>query len=244
MKRLDPSDDPVTLETSQRCVLVIEDEPTIVEFLRVGLSYEGWDVRIATDGRSGLVMASDEPPDVVILDVMLPDLDGFEVCRRLRERGFTVPIIMLTARQDVPDRVHGLNLGADDYVTKPFSFEELLARIRAVLRRRGSAGEPAILQAAGITINLDSHEALHDGRLLDLTRIEFALLELLLRHPRRAFSRDVLFTRIWGFEQEGESNVVDVHVSHLREKLGDSERRLIRSIYGIGYSFRPDEATA
>lgn len=234
-------DAPAESEPDAPRVLVIEDEPTIVEFLRVGLSYEGWRVKVATDGRTGLTMAIDDSPDLIVLDVMLPGLDGFEICRRLRQRGSVLPIIMLTAKTDVPDRVQGLNLGADDYVTKPFSFDELLARIRAVLRRRGSAAEPTLLHLAGITLNLDSWEAHREGRRLELTPTEFALLELFLRNPRRAFTREILFARVWGFEHFGDPNVVDVHISHLREKLGDVDRRLITSIYGVGYSFRPDE---
>lgn len=226
---------------TDRCALVIEDEPTIVEFLRVGLSYEGWRVIVATDGRTGLAMAADDAPDLIILDVMLPGLDGFEVCRRLRQRGSTTPIIILSARQDVPDRVQGLNLGADDYITKPFSFDELLARIQAVLRRHGSPTEPVLLTAAGIALNLESREVRRNGRWLDLTPTEFSLLEMFLRHPRRVFARDIIFTRIWGFEHVGEPNVVDVHISHLREKLGDTDRQLITAVYGVGYTFRPDE---
>jgi len=225
----------------ERFVLVIEDEPTIIEFLRVGLSYEGWRVVVAADGRSGLNMAVDTSPDLVILDVLLPGLDGFEVCRRLRERGCSFPIIMLTARQDVPDRVHGLNLGADDYITKPFSFDELLARIQAVLRRRGSPIEPVVLHAAEITLNLESREVRRHGQWLELTPTEFALLELFLRNPRMVFTREIILARVWGFEHVGDHNVVDVHISNLREKLGDSDRRLIAAIYGVGYSFRPDE---
>jgi DNA-binding response OmpR family regulator len=221
-------------------ILIIEDESTIAELLRTGLTYEGFRVSVVSGGEEGLECADKEDFDLVILDLMLPDIDGFEICRRLRLRGNDIPIIMLTARREIPDRIKGLNMGADDYVTKPFSFEELVARIRAVLRRRGSAAEPTQLSAADITLDLEAHEAYKGGKPLELTPTEFALLELFLRHPRRVFTRETLLNRIWGLDYEGDRNVVDVHISNLRRKLGDRERRLIRTIYGIGYSFRPD----
>jgi DNA-binding response OmpR family regulator len=219
------------------------DEPTIIEFLRTGLSYEGFRAVTATDGRTDLRLASEQEFALVILDLMLPDLDGFEVCRRLRARGREVPIIMLTARKEIPDKVAGLGLGADDYVTKPFSFEELLARIQAVLRRRGTVRESNVLSAAGLTLNPDTHEVYKGGEMLDLTPIEFALLELFMRHPRRVFTRETLLNRIWGFDHAGDTNVVDVHISHLRQKIGESSRRVIRTVYGLGYTFRPDDGS-
>ncbi len=223
-------------------VLVIEDEPTIIEFLRVGLTYEHSAVEIAEDGPAGLALAKQHDFDLIILDVMLPSLDGFEVCRQLRQSGYDVPIIMLTARKEVPDRVTGLNLGADDYLTKPFSFDELLARMHAVLRRRGKASEAAILRALDLTLKPETHEAYKNDVALDLTPIEFALLELLMRHPRRVFTRETLLNRVWGYDYVGDTNVVDVHVGHLRDKIDDRARRLIRTVYGVGYSFRPDDA--
>lgn len=223
-------------------VLVIEDEPTIVEFLRVGLTYEHHEVEAAEDGLSGLSLAKQHEFDLIILDVMLPGLDGFQVCRRLRESGQDVPIIMLTARKDVPDRVTGLNLGADDYLTKPFSFDELLARMRAVLRRRGQSIEPPILRSLDLILKPETHEAYKNEAALDLTPIEFALLELFMRHPRRVFTRETLLNRVWGYDYFGDTNAVDVHVGHLRDKIGDRARRLIQTVYGVGYSFRPDDA--
>lgn len=223
-------------------VLVIEDEPTIIEFLRVGMTYEHYEVEVAEDGSSGLALAQQRDFDLIILDVMLPRLDGFDVCRRLRESGYDVPIVMLTARKEVPDRVAGLNLGADDYLTKPFSFDELLARIGAVLRRRGQSIEPPVLRALGLTLKSETHEAYQNDRQLDLTPLEFALLELFMRQPRRVFTRETLLNRVWGYDYVGDTNVVDVHVGHLRDKIGDHERRLIRTVYGVGYSFRPDHA--
>lgn len=225
-------------------VLVIEDEDTIVEFLRIGLSYEGFEVVSAADGRGGLRLATEEGFSLVILDLMLPDLDGFEVCRRIREREVEVPIIMLTARTEIPDRVAGLTMGADDYVTKPFSFEELLARIQAVLRRRGGESPGAVISSSGISINSDTHEAHSGEERIDLTRTEFALLELLMSHPKRIFTRETLLNRIWGFDYHGDTNVVDVHISHLRRKLNEAgveARSVVRTIYGMGYTFRPEE---
>jgi DNA-binding response OmpR family regulator len=222
--------------------LLVEDEPTIIEFLRVGLTYEHWLVEVAEDGPSGLILARQHQFDMIILDVMLPGLDGFEVCRHLRLSGNNVPIIMLTARKDVPDRVTGLNLGADDYITKPFSFDELLARIQAVLRRRGQPIEPQALHVLDLTLNPDTHEAYRKNVPLDLTPIEFTLLELFISHPRRVFTRETLLNRVWGYDYSGDTNVVDVHVGHLRDKIGDNERHLIHTVYGVGYSFRPDDA--
>jgi DNA-binding response OmpR family regulator len=223
-------------------VLVIEDEQTIIEFLRVGLTYEHCDVAVAEDGSSGLALTHQQEFDLIILDVMLPGLDGFAVCRQIREEGNSVPIIMLTARKDVSDRVTGLNLGADDYLTKPFSFEELLARINAVLRRRGKSVDRPVLRTLDLSLNPETHEAYKAGALLELSPIDFALLELFMRHPRRVFTRETLLNRIWGYEYVGETNVVDVHVGHLRQAIGDDERRLIRTVYGIGYSFRMEDA--
>jgi DNA-binding response OmpR family regulator len=222
-------------------ILIVEDEPGIVELLRVGFTYEGHAVSIADDGVAGLQAATDEAFDLILLDVMLPGLDGFELCQRLRRRGNDTPIIMLTARKETPDRIAGLDYGADDYLTKPFSFAELLARMRAVLRRKGKTVEVPLLQLAGLTVNVETHEAWHDEALLELTPTEFALLELLLRHPRRVFTRETLINRVWGFDFAGDTNVVDVHISHLRQKLGAQGRELIRTVYGMGYSFRPEE---
>lgn len=231
-----------TITEPQLRILVIEDEPTIVEFLRVGLTYEHCDVDIAQDGSSGLALAKQNNIDLIILDLMLPGLDGFEVCRQLRQAGNDVPIIMLTARKEVPDRVTGLNLGADDYLTKPFSFDELLARMHAVLRRRGKSNEQQVLRALDLTLTPETHEAYRNNMALALTPIEFALLELFMRNPRRVFTRETLLNRVWGYDYVGDTNAVDVHVGHLRDKIGDNERRLIRTVYGVGYSFRPDDA--
>jgi DNA-binding response OmpR family regulator len=201
-------------------------------------------VTVTTEGRSGLQVSEEQEVDLVILDLMLPDIDGMVVCRRLRARSSTLPIIMLTARGEVQERVQGLQLGADDYIVKPFSFDELLARVYAVLRRAGVSRPSTVLRIAGLTLDTETREVTLNGRQLELTPTEFALLELFMRHPRRVFTRETLLSRVWGFTYVGDSNIVEVHMSNLREKIGDHERKLIRTIYGVGYCLRPEDETA
>ncbi|MGE5141492.1 MAG: response regulator transcription factor [Rudaea sp.] len=218
-------------------VLVVDDEPNIVEFLRVGLGYEGYEVTTVLDGREGLYQARDGFFDLVILDVMLPGLDGFEVCRRLRAAS-DVPILMLTARDEVSDRVAGLDLGADDYLTKPFSFVELLARVRAILRRRGMGQTRARLEAAGVALDREARTVQRSGQLVPLTGKEFDLLEFLMSHPRQVFRREVILDRVWGYDFAGDTNLVDVHIGHLRDKLEDRPPRLIQTVRGVGYMWQ------
>ncbi|MGH2598029.1 MAG: response regulator transcription factor [Dehalococcoidia bacterium] len=226
-----------TAPASQKRVLVVDDEETIVEFLTMGLSYEGWSVSVAMDGPAALAAVQQQRPDLVILDVMLPGLDGIGVCRRLRDAG-DVPIIMLTARGELEDRVTGLDSGADDYLVKPFRFQELLARIRAVLRRRAPHAH-SIVSAADVRLNRDTREVERAGQPVELTQREFDLLELLIDHPRQVLSRETILNRLWGYDFTGDTNVIDVHIAAVRRKLGDSEHTLIRTIRGIGYSLRP-----
>jgi DNA-binding response OmpR family regulator len=235
---------PVESSTVATRILVVEDEPTISEFLRVGLSYEGYEVCVVDDGRRALALVKEQSFDLLILDLMLPGADGFEICRRLRSWGNDVPVIMLTARGKISDRIAGLDLGADDYVTKPFSFEELVARVRAVLRRRGHPNELAELRIGELVLLPESHEAYCGAKRLELTPREFALLELLMRHPRRVFTRETLINRVWGINFVGDTNVVDVHMSHLRRKIGREARRLIQTVHGVGYCLRPDDGDA
>jgi len=223
-------------------ILVIEDEPTITEFLRVGLGYEGYEVSVAPDGISGLALAEKGGFDLVILDIMLPDMSGFKLCQKLRARGDDTPIIMLTALTEVSDRVTGLDAGADDYITKPFSFEELLARIRVQLRRRGKLVGRKELRAGDLVLDTETHEVTKGGKRLHLTPTEFEMLKLFMSHPRRVFSKETLLNRIWGYDYAGDTNIVEVHISHLRDKIGDKPPRLIRTDYGVGYSFHPEEA--
>lgn len=227
-------------------ILVIEDEPTIVEFLKTGLTYEGYRVIIASDGEKAKEYlrkekSQREKADLIILDLMLPDVDGLSLCKGLRAQGDTRPIIILTAKTEVEERVKGLDTGADDYITKPFSFEELLARIRVQLRRAGKVEEKTILRGADIELNRETKEVTRNGKQLHLTPAEFSILELFMRHPKRVFSRETLLNRIFGYDYISETNIIDVHISHLREKLNDKPPKLIRTIYGAGYSFFPGD---
>jgi two-component system response regulator MprA len=218
-------------------ILVIEDEERIVQFLQRGLTYEGYDVKTALDGESGLDLAEVSPPDLVVLDVMLPELDGLEVCRQLRQTG-DVPILMLTAKDAVEDRVRGLDAGADDYLVKPFALDELLARIRALLRRTKSE-VPPVLNYDDLKLDTGTHQAFRGDRPVDLTAKEYELLELFLRHPRQVLTRDVIFDRVWSYDFGGESNIIEVYVRYLRQKLeANGEPRLIHTVRGVGYVLR------
>ncbi len=223
-------------------LLVVDDEPLIVEMLVMGLGYEGFEVSVARDGVEALALAAGEKPDLVILDVMLPRMDGFEVCRRLRSAR-DVGIIMLTARGEVDDRIQGLETGADDYLPKPFKFRELLARIRAVLRRRGINLQQQ-LRAGDLVLDRQTRQVTRAEQPIELTPREFDLLELFLMHPRQVFTRDVILNRVWGYDYLGDTNVIDVYIRYLREKLSDNDRRLIRSVRGVGYSLEPPRAGA
>jgi two-component system response regulator MprA len=223
-------------------ILVIEDEPQIADLLRRGLLYEGYTVEITGDGEAGLSAARDRAPDLVLLDLMLPGVDGLTVCKRLRS-GSSVPILILTAKDAVPDRVAGLDAGADDYVIKPFSFDELLARVRALLRRRlpADAASQEVLRFADLRLNPAAHEVYRGERRIELTAREFELLYFFLQHPRQVLTRDVLYDRIWGYDFGGESNIIEVYVRYLRAKLEDAgEPRLIQTVRGVGYALREE----
>ena len=221
-------------------VLVVDDEQIITEMLSMGMSYEGFEVHVARTGHEALEQAQHLSPDLIVLDIMLPGIDGLEVCRRLSGRK-DLAIIMLTARGEVEDRIDGLNLGADDYLAKPFVFRELLARIRAVLRRRG-INLQQVLRVGNVTLDRETRRVANSGRQIELTPHEFDLLEMLMAHPRQVFPREILLNRVWGFDYLGDTNVIDVHIHNLREKLGDENRGLIRSVRGIGYALElPNE---
>ena len=224
-------------------MLVIEDDPVITEFLCTGLKYEGYDVTSKTTGEEGLCALQQATFDLIILDIMLPDIDGFKVCQRIRNRGSDIPILILTVRKEIIDRVKGLDSGADDYLTKPFSFDELLARIRALLRRTGKVSKNKKLQAETIVLNLETREVSRNGKGIDLTPTEFGLLELFMRYPYHVFTRETLLNRVLGYDYDGGTNIIDVHISHLRNKLGDRPPRLIRTIYAVGYAFYPEETS-
>ena len=227
----------------QAMVLVVEDDEPLVASIRRTLAYEGYTVRTATTGLAGLQLAREAPPDLVILDVNLPGLDGFEVARRLRAGG-GVPILILSARDSVEDRVAGLEAGADDYLVKPFAVEELLARVRARLRRRepdgaGSAPPPPLLRFADLVLDTGAREARRGERAIRLTSKEYELLALFMRHPRRVLPHAYILEQVWGYDFEGDSNLVPVYVGQLRQKLeAAGERRLIHTVRHAGYVLR------
>lgn len=218
-------------------ILIIEDDPAILKILQRGLSYEGYVVDIATDGRGGLNLSRDHHPDLVILDLMLPGMDGLEVCRRLRTGG-NIPILMLTAKDTIQDRVQGLDAGADDYLVKPFNLDELLARLRALLRRTQTERQQ-VYKFADLTMDTASRQVTRGERQIQLTAKEYELLELFLRHPRQVLTREVIFDRVWGYDFGGESNVLEVYIRYLRQKLeAANEPRLIHTVRSVGYVLR------
>lgn len=226
--------------TSMIRILVIEDETEIASFLRRGLSLEGYQVDVAFDGTRGLELAATIDYDLIVLDLMLPGVDGFEVARRLRADS-NVPIIMLTARDAVRDRVAGLEAGADDYLVKPFAFEELLARIRAQLRRRQAAQSQDVLRFANLTLDTRSREVRISERRVELTAKEYDLLELFMRHPNQVLTRDIIYDRVWNYDFGGESNILEVYVRYLRQKLeANGEPRLIHTVRSVGYILREE----
>lgn len=227
-----------TLEVGMSArILIVEDDEKILTFLQRGLSYEGYQIDTAYDGQSGLLSASENTPDLVILDWMLPGLDGLEVCRRLRMGG-SVPILMLTAKDTVNDRVEGLDAGADDYMVKPFNLDELLARIRALLRRTKPA-RPKVYEFSNLILDTGTRQGSRNGRIIDLTAKEFELLELFLRHPRQVLTREMIYDDVWGYDFGGESNIIEVYIRYLRQKLEENgEFRLIYTVRGIGYVLR------
>lgn len=230
-------------------ILVIDDDEKITSMLRRGLVFEGYSVRTARNGAEGLSAYLEKEADLIILDIMMPGIDGWEVCRRLREAGSLVPVLMLTAKDEVGDRVRGLDMGADDYLVKPFAFEELLARVRALLRRSASSGSEDKMDRSrqlvfeDLTLNPDTREAFRGSRLIELTAKEYELLYLFMSNPRRVLSRDVLMDKVWGFDYSGESNVLEVYIAMLRNKLEEQgEKRLIQTVRGAGYMLRGDKA--
>jgi len=228
------------VDVAEKRILLVEDEKKIADFVRRGLTLEGYKVEVVYDGESGLEAAIENPPDLLVLDVMLPGLNGLEVCRELRVAGFTTPILMLTARDSVPDRVAGLDAGADDYLIKPFELEELLARVRAQLRRQAAEAEES-LQYADLTLNTATRDVTRGGRRIELTAKEFDVLELFMRNPRQVLTRDILYERIWGYDFSGESNIIEVYVRYLRAKLeAGGEPRLIYTVRGVGYTLREE----
>jgi len=219
-------------------ILLVEDEAPLAAVLKHGLEEHGYAIDLASTGEEGLAFATTEPYDLVVLDVLLPDVDGFSVCRRLRAAGRNMPVLMLTALDSVEDRVVGLDSGADDYLAKPFDPRELLARVRALLRREGSSRDP-VLRVADIQLDSASREVRRAQHPVELTTREFAILELFMRNVNRVLSRDEIAQHIWAFDFSAMSNVIDVYIGNLRRKLGDnSEPRLLRTVRGSGYLLR------
>lgn len=220
-------------------VLIIEDEERIRSFLQRGLNYEGYRVDVADDGQKGLDLARENPPDLVLLDIMLPGMDGIEVCKRLRA-GSDVPVLMLTAKETIEDRVAGLDAGADDYLVKPFAFDELMARVRALLRR-AQPSKPQVYRFADLELDTGTRQGQRAGRIFDLTAKEYELLELFMRHPRQVLTREMIFDRVWDYDFGGESNIIEVYVRYLRQKTeADGGERVIHTVRGIGYVLREE----
>ncbi|MEW6064223.1 transcriptional regulator [Desulforamulus profundi] len=219
-------------------ILVIDDDPKITAMLQRALTYEGYRVETANDGCTGLNMARNNPPELLILDIMLPGLDGWEICQRFRKENL-IPILILSARDEVESKVKGLNLGADDYLGKPFALEELLARIQALLRRKTNAGK--VIQFSDLKMDLETREVRRAGKSISLTSREFDLLNLLLNHPNQVLTRDQIIDRVWGLEYTGGSNVVEVYINMLRQKTEEQGPRLIHTVRGVGYVLKEQE---
>jgi two-component system response regulator MprA len=220
-------------------ILVVDDEPAVLDAVDRALRLEGYDTELAADGREALDALAAGAPDALVLDLLMPRIDGLEVCRRLRAARDRTPVLVLTARAAVSDRVRGLDAGADDYLVKPFALEELLARLRALLRRGGGAGEQELLRFADVELRPLEHTVRRGGRAVELTRTEFLLLELFLRHPRQVLTRSQIFERVWGFDFGESSNSLEVYVGYLRRKLeAEGEARLLQTVRGVGYVLR------
>ena len=228
----------MTTNSPTASILLVEDEVKLARFIQLELDSEGYQISVAHDGLTGLTLARESPPDLVILDWMMPGMTGIEVCRRLRATGSKVPVILLTAKDEVSDRVTGLDAGADDYVVKPFSIEELLARVRAHLRRNHE-DNPDFLQFGELSLNRRTREVFQQGRAIELTAKEFDLLDYLMTNPRQVITRDQILEKVWGYDFMGDSNIIEVYVRYLRLKLEDQgEKRLIQTVRGVGYVLR------
>ena len=232
-------------EPAEARLLVVDDEPNILELLATSLRFAGFEVTTATNGREALAAARKVRPDLVVLDVMMPDMDGFDVVRRMRGEGVQVPVLFLTARDATEDKVAGLTVGGDDYVTKPFSIEELIARVHAVLRRTTPGQEQdSRLELADLVMDLDTHEVWRGERLVELTATEFRLLRYLMLNPRRVLTRAQILDHVWNYDFGGDAGVLETYVSYLRKKIDFTEPRLIHTVRGVGYSLRLPSGSA
>ena len=219
-------------------ILLVEDEAKLAQFIELELKYEGYNVTVVNDGLSGLSNARESDPDLILLDWMLPGMSGVDICKRLRQTGNNVPIILLTAKDDIGDRVAGLDAGADDYIVKPFNLEELLARVGANLRRN-QQDDPDLLEFLDLTLNSNTRQVFRGDRLIELTAKEFDLLEYLMSHPKQVLTRDQILERVWGYDFMGDSNIIEVYVRYLRLKLeAEKEKRIIQTVRGVGYVLR------
>ena len=226
------------MDESKVRALAVDDEPNIAELLAMALRYAGFDVRTAATGRAAITAVEDFRPHVLILDVMLPDIDGFEVARRLRAGGVDTPIVFLTARDTTEDKVRGLTLGGDDYVTKPFSVEELIARVRTILRRAGVGPRESGLAFEDLELDEETREVSRGGRLIELTDTEFRLLRYLMLNPRRALTRGQILDHVWQYDFGGDARVLETYISYLRKKVDGDAPRLIHTVRGVGYALR------
>ena len=227
-------------------VLVVDDEPNIAELLSMALRYEGWQTSVAHTGSKAVAAAKDVRPDAVVLDIMLPDFDGMEVLRRMRASLPDVPVLFLTAKDAVEDRVAGLTAGGDDYVTKPFSLEEVVARLRALMRRAGAhvSADRSVLTVGDLTMDEDSREVSRAGEPVNLTATEFELLRYLMRNPRRVLSKAQILDRVWNYDFGGQANVVELYISYLRKKIDSGRAPMIHTMRGAGYVLKPAQEPA
>jgi two-component system OmpR family response regulator len=225
-------------------VLVVDDEASLTDLLQMALRYEGWEIKTAADGSSAIATARDFRPDAVVLDIMLPDIDGLQVLQRMRADGNDVPVLFLTAKDSLDDRIAGLTAGGDDYVTKPFSLEEVVARLRGLIRRSTltvDANESPVLVVGDLELDEDSHEVRRAGRLIELTATEFELLRYLMRNPRRVVSKSQILDRVWDYDFGGKSSVVEIYISYLRKKIDAEGAPMLHTVRGAGYMIKPAE---
>ncbi len=225
-------------------VLVVDDEPTLTDLLQMALRYEGWEVKTASDGRKALALAREFRPDAIVLDMMLPDIDGMQVLSRVRQDGQQTAVLFLTAKDSLEDRINGLTAGGDDYVTKPFSLEELVARLRGLIRRSmltASEEEDPRLVVGDLVLDEDSHEVSRGGEQIDLTATEFELLRYLMRNPRRVLSKTQILDRVWNYDFGGKSSVVEIYISYLRRKIDAGRKSMIHTVRGAGYMLKAAE---
>jgi len=223
-------------------VLVVDDEPTLTDLLSMALRYEGWEVKTAADGRSAVAAARDFKPDAIVLDIMLPDIDGLQVLSRVRADGADTAVLFLTAKDSLDDRITGLTAGGDDYVTKPFSLEELVARLRGLIRRSIASATPEndpVIPVGDLSLDEDSHEVFRDGEPIELTATEFELLRFLMRNPRRVLSKAQILDRVWSYDFGGKSSVVEIYISYLRRKVDAGRAPMIHTVRGAGYLIKP-----